>query len=160
MYHCPECGYKQDFEMTAELARLHFPERPDLKAGECPVCRALLEPRDIAAWIKQDPQNVPLLYDYWQGRIQRLFAQCLVENQITEGGLWRRYRDELLKLSGILMDAGYYKVLPDDAYIQDIFNQTKAAWKSPDAAKLGSTCRAITEGTRKTSKQRFVEGEK
>ncbi len=38
-WRCPNCGYAQDFEMTEEAARRHFPEIPDLKAGECPSCR-------------------------------------------------------------------------------------------------------------------------
>ena len=38
-YRCAECGYAQDVEMTEEMAKLHFPELPNLKAGECPSCR-------------------------------------------------------------------------------------------------------------------------
>lgn len=36
---CPNCGYIQTFEMTEEAAKRHFPEIPNLKAGECPSCR-------------------------------------------------------------------------------------------------------------------------
>lgn len=38
-WRCANCGYVQDFEMTEEMARLHFPEIRDLKAGECPSCQ-------------------------------------------------------------------------------------------------------------------------
>lgn len=38
-WRCPNCGYAQDFEMTEEMALLHFPEIKGLKAGECPSCR-------------------------------------------------------------------------------------------------------------------------
>lgn len=48
-WSCPNCGYTQDFEMTEDTAKLHFPEIRELKAGECPSCRAgelrLIEPQ-------------------------------------------------------------------------------------------------------------------
>ena len=48
-WRCPNCGYAQDFEMTEDMARRHFPEILDLKAGECPSCREgelrLIEPQ-------------------------------------------------------------------------------------------------------------------
>lgn len=44
-WRCPKCGYAQDFKMTNKMAKLHFPEIPDLKPGECPSCReGKLEP--------------------------------------------------------------------------------------------------------------------
>ncbi len=34
-WKCPDCGYKQDFEPTAELMAIHFPRLP---ADKCPAC--------------------------------------------------------------------------------------------------------------------------
>lgn len=37
-YTCQQCGYKQDFKLTKENCKIHFPEMPFLKPDECPGC--------------------------------------------------------------------------------------------------------------------------